>query len=149
MMSFQDAVGRLGKAEAVARHAVQVDPNCEVKGINMCIPMPGHCATDDDWRMDAEELAKLVCSHNVVFLLTDSRESRWLPTVLGKVHGKLVITIALGFDNYVVMKHGPSCYFCNDIIAPTNVHLFKCCPLIVRLSATEPWTNSARSHAPG
>jgi len=77
------------------------------------------------------------------FLVMDSRESRWLPTALAAQYQKLAITVALGFDTFLVMRHGiPSgtppkssndsapdtvvpgselgCYFCSDVTAPGN-----------------------------
>lgn len=71
--------------------------------------------------------------HDVLFLLTDSRESRWLPTLLANVHNKICLTVALGFESYLAMRHGVpaklhnetmgkrlGCYFCNDVVAPRN-----------------------------
>ncbi|XP_026683083.1 ubiquitin-like modifier-activating enzyme ATG7 [Diaphorina citri] len=100
------------------------------KGIVLGIPMPGHNGIDAE---NAATLHELIDSHDVTFLLTDSRESRWLPTVICAALNKIAITSALGFDTYLVMRHGVNdkdnsggdrsklgCYFCNDVTAPGN-----------------------------
>lgn len=95
--------------------------------------MPGHPVTDaEKAHAEFKTLEKLIEDHDAIFLLMDSRESRWLPTVIGKAKGKIVMNAALGFDTFVVMRHGVrstngdrepglGCYFCNDVVAPMNV----------------------------
>ena len=96
--------------------------------------MAGHPVMDEKAvKAEFDILEKLVDEHDVLFLLMDTRESRWLPTLMGKAKGKLVMNAALGFDTFVVMRHGrkdPSkpymgtelgCYFCNDVVAPADV----------------------------
>lgn len=104
------------------------------------IPMPGHPVTSsteaiESTTRDVQRLEALIAEHDAVFLLMDSRESRWLPTVIGASLGKIVINAALGFDSYLVMRHGAGpdqatgkrlgCYYCNDVVAPTDVRFLK------------------------
>ena len=44
-------------------------------------------------RKDVEQLESLVDSHDVIFLLMDTRESRWLPTVMAGSKRKVRIKI--------------------------------------------------------
>ena len=54
--------------------------------------MPGHPilpALQAQAKKDVDILEGLFDSHDAVFLLMDSRESRWLPTVMGAAKGKV------------------------------------------------------------
>ena len=101
--------------------------------------MPGHGSTSEEGKAeilkDYRKLENLIKTHDVIFLLTDSREARWLPTVLASQYNKICITVALGFETLLVMRHGLphfahdtsingaerlGCYFCNDVVAPRN-----------------------------
>ncbi|KAH6901750.1 autophagy protein 7 [Coprinopsis sp. MPI-PUGE-AT-0042] len=134
LFEFEDCLdGGKPKAECAAENLKKVFPGINAKGISMSIPMPGHPippATVSQAKADVETLEKLFEEHDAVFLLMDSRESRWLPTVLGAAKGKIVINAALGFDTFLVMRHGArsstvkeghrrmGCYYCNDVVAP-------------------------------
>lgn len=111
------------------------------------IPMPGHVVGESMMsctKKSLEQLEELVEKSDVVFLLLDSREARWLPTVLCAAKNKIAINAALGFDSYTVQRHGPrnlsvpsspdldtkhpcgsdlGCYFCNDVTQPGNVRV--------------------------
>lgn len=141
--------GQTAKAPAAAAALRRIFPGVQARGVVMGIPMPGHHVGRDELdgvRADAAALEELIASHDVVFLLTDTRESRWLPTLLATVLRKPTFTTALGFDTFLVMRHGlppavdgfpPAtdgtsvdggpgrrrrlgCYFCNDVVAPAN-----------------------------
>eukprot|EP01079_Euglenida_sp_SAG-EU17-18_P011444 gene11444-2082_t len=101
--------GAAPKAQAAAEACRRILPGVEVQGVQMAVPMPGHIidsTSEPDARATIARLAGLVSESDVVFMLTDSRESRWLPSLLAASQSKLAITIALGFDTWVAMRHG-------------------------------------------
>jgi ubiquitin-like modifier-activating enzyme ATG7 len=148
LFSFEDCLdGGRHKAVAAVNALKRIFPQVKAEAVDLSVPMPGlpiSPALDAEMRKTFATLEKLIDDHDVVFLLMDTRESRWLPTVLSANRGKLVINAALGFDSYLVMRHGvrtqgetaegppPSsmerlvpgerlgCYFCNDVVVPGN-----------------------------
>ena len=116
------------KAQAAAEALKTIAADVESEGITLSIPMPGHPENEDAIRSSVDSLDQLMQECDVAFLLTDTRESRWLPTLAAAVHDKIMINAALGVDSWLVMRHGGhcnnkkrlGCYFCNDIVAPEN-----------------------------
>ena len=135
LFDFKDCLqGGAKKATRASEALEEIYPGVEAQGFVMEVPMAGHPITDaTKTKSDFEQLEKLMDEHDAIFLLMDTRESRWLPTVMGKSKGKIVLNAALGFDSFVVMRHGlkPTgngegqeelgCYFCNDVVAPADV----------------------------
>ncbi|KAF9942943.1 Autophagy protein 7 [Mortierella alpina] len=139
LFSFEDCLeGGKDKATTAAASLRKVYPGVNAQGHTMSIPMPGHPISTqlyESAQKDVAKLEELFEQHDAVFLLMDSRESRWLPTLLGARMKKIVINAALGFDTFLVMRHGVGqdhehhavacstplgCYFCNDVVAPTD-----------------------------
>ncbi|XP_064633956.1 ubiquitin-like modifier-activating enzyme ATG7 isoform X1 [Lineus longissimus] len=147
LFTFDDCLhGGKPKAQAAAESLKKIFPGLNATGITLSIPMPGHIVSEsllNQVKKDVARLEELVDNHDVLFLLMDTRESRWLPTLLGMVKRKLVINAALGFDTFLVVRHGLrhedgtmdtledgatmrtpihgsqlGCYFCNDVVAP-------------------------------
>lgn len=112
LYEFEDCLGGgKSKALAAAEKLQKIFPGVTAQGFNLSIPMPGHPVNFSDETMnqasrDVEKLEALIAEHDVIFLLMDTRESRWLPTVIAASKKKLVINAALGFDTFVVMRHG-------------------------------------------
>ncbi|CAJ0601763.1 unnamed protein product [Cylicocyclus nassatus] len=150
LSDFDDARESRGKAETAAAALQRIYPSMDSQAVRFTVPMPGHTVSSSEeasLERDVALVDDLVANHDVVFLALDSREARWLPTVLATIHGKMAFSVALGFDNYVVIRHGvrnaamdqPStsaavsvkegtvipysdlaCYFCSDVTAPGN-----------------------------
>lgn len=155
LYSFSDAkTGNSLKAETAAKALKEIFPCVNSEGFSFQIPLPGRTLIDEKAQKNyfekIEKLENLIKAHDVVFLLTDSRESRWFPTVLAKMHNKICVTAAIGFDSFVVMRHGVKldqlvenglasdsnkengilknqkeigCYFCNDIVSPVDTSM--------------------------
>jgi len=139
LFEYRDCLeGGVSKAKAAAEALARIYPGCHAEGFDLTIPMPGHLSTAAEVEENTSKLDDLIANHDAVFMLLDTREARWAPTVMCAAHGKIAITAALGFDTFLVMRHGyPSkhffpqyddgfnserlgCYFCNDIISPKN-----------------------------
>eukprot|EP00160_Parvularia_atlantis_P011827 Unigene232_Nuclearia_a/m.841 Unigene232_Nuclearia_a/g.841 ORF Unigene232_Nuclearia_a/g.841 Unigene232_Nuclearia_a/m.841 type:complete len:450 (-) Unigene232_Nuclearia_a:56-1405(-) len=138
LFSFDDCLdGGKAKAPAAAEALKRIFPSMVTVGHNISVPMPGHPVTSEtQTAADVGLIERLINEHDVVFLLMDTRESRWLPTMLCAAKNKLCINAALGFDTFMVMRHGAKavpagadaadaelglgCYFCNDVVAPTD-----------------------------
>ncbi len=56
-------------------------------------PIPASPSISDQVKRDVEKLENLIEEHDVVYLLMDSRESRWLPTVIARSKGKVGILL--------------------------------------------------------
>ncbi|KAF6025418.1 ATG7 [Bugula neritina] len=103
--------GGLPKAETAAQSLKLIFPGVDAKGVSLTIPMPGHPVPTnavESIKKDVAVLEELISEHDAVFLLMDSRESRWLPTLVGAAKNKIVLTAALGFDSWLAMRHGSS-----------------------------------------
>ncbi|KAJ8552033.1 hypothetical protein K7X08_028476 [Anisodus acutangulus] len=97
------------KATAAVESLKRIFPAVEAEGVVMAIPMPGHPVPSQEETnilQDCRHLCDLINSHDAIFLLTDTRESRWLPSLLCASANKITITAALGFDSFLVMRHG-------------------------------------------
>lgn len=56
--------------------------------------MPGHPVGEsllEETKKNVEKLEELIENHDVTFLLMDSRESRWLPSLIAAAKGKVNI----------------------------------------------------------
>jgi ubiquitin-like modifier-activating enzyme ATG7 len=141
---YQNGTGK-PKAQAAADALTQIAADVQATGVHLSIPMPGHTEQKQIVSEAVTKLDALIQECDVVYLLTDTRESRWLPTIMAAAHNTMLINAALGLDSWLVMRHGGTnttasssssssgveeekddggtrlgCYFCNDVVAPEN-----------------------------
>ena len=99
----------LGKAEACVKNLKLIAPNIKTTAYSFKIPMPGHFCTESQLEDEYENLLRfeeLVKSHDVVYNILDTREARYFPTLFAAIHNKLCLSVGLGYDNFVIVKHG-------------------------------------------
>ena len=138
LFEFEDCLsGGRPKAVVAAEKLQRIFPGAVTRGVVLRVPMPGHAVLPQEASAVSAEVAQLdalIADSDVCFILTDTRESRWLPTLQCVHHGKLAINAALGFDSFLVMRHGfgaatetanvasrcLGCYFCTDVVAPMD-----------------------------
>jgi ubiquitin-like modifier-activating enzyme ATG7 len=93
LFEFEDCLnGGKPKAECAAARLKKIFPGINAAGHTLSIPMPGHPVPPSSVtqvQADVRKLEQLIEEHDVVFLLMDSRESRWLPTVIGASKNKV------------------------------------------------------------
>jgi hypothetical protein len=119
LFTFDDAVKQRSKAEAAADSLKLIFPDVCSTGYNIKIPMPGHYVKSEEGvkelLQNVELIEGLVESHDAIYLLFDTREARWLPTLLGARHNKLTIAVGLGYDSYVIVRHGVGPYYSTHV----------------------------------
>lgn len=115
LYTWKEAVERNRmKATVAAEELKAINPAINSHGVVFEVPMPDHVVQGDMEKEEMERvverkvnhLCDLIDTHDVVFLLTDTRESRWLPSLLCCIARKLCINIALGGDSLVIQRYG-------------------------------------------
>jgi hypothetical protein len=94
LYTFEDVIGGgKNKATAAAENLSKIQPAIVSQGYAMKIPMPGHHVAESEVEAtlaDVEQLDQLIEAHDVVYLLLDTREARWLPTVISAAKNKVI-----------------------------------------------------------
>lgn len=105
LYNFEDFVAGKFKAECAAEALRRIHPTVNSRGVRLNIHMPGHQIRDDeiDQAMaDVDMLDELIREHDAIYLLLDTREARWLPSVISAAYNKVRFSLIL-----VVLLSGP------------------------------------------
>lgn len=100
LYNFEDSVAGKFKAECAAEALLKIHPSIEAKGFRLKIQMPGHYIQEDEMEeamKEVETLDKLIQEHDAIYLLLDTREARWLPSVIAAAYDKVELSHAVVF----------------------------------------------------
>ncbi|EKX74104.1 autophagy protein, putative [Theileria equi strain WA] len=125
LYTHEDCLKRTPKVEAANTMIKRIRPDANVKSLFLRIPMPGHYESQEDINNAVNAMEEIMDSCDVLFLSTDSKESRWLPSLLASVRNfkgdntPLVISVGLAFDSLMIIRHSfrefvGACYFCSE-----------------------------------
>eukprot|EP00922_Rhytidocystis_sp_ex-Travisia-forbesii_P053248 GHVS01078962.1.p1 GENE.GHVS01078962.1~~GHVS01078962.1.p1 ORF type:complete len:1001 (-),score=169.82 GHVS01078962.1:490-3492(-) len=135
----QGGSGRL-KAVAARDRLLEIRPDANCQAVCLDIPMPGHAryAADQDstsLEKSLMELDSLIGSHDIVLLLTDSRESRWLPSLLvnhrNRLSANVVPSSSSSCSSSSLCDGSPPASTPPPPVASTNGGATNCPPLAV------------------
>lgn len=94
------------KAVVAAQALKEINPAIDSQGVVFSIPMMNH--EEDDMRERILQLCEWIDESDVVFLMTDLIDSRWLPSVLCCLSHTLCISISLDGDSFTIQRYGRS-----------------------------------------
>ena len=107
--SFDKEDKGIPKVEAAKQSLLKISPNCNVKTAHLEVPMPGHYINPDqidNKHKNLLELEELIKEHDLIFNVFDSREARYFPTILSSLYNKLLFSIGIGYESFVIVRHG-------------------------------------------
>lgn len=141
LFTLEDAEKKKNKAKAAVERLRYICPDIHAEGIDFEIPILGDSTLTPEQFLDSvNEIKSNIIDSDVVMLLTDNKESRWLPTVLVALVNRyynrkrpiLCITVGLGFDSFIVVRNtftetdysASGCYFCGDFSINSKNNIF-------------------------
>ncbi|KAH6925929.1 hypothetical protein HPB50_012212 [Hyalomma asiaticum] len=111
------------KCDAAADALRAVSPAVHARGENLTVPMAGHSVparSEDYVRADVQRLEALIAEHDAIFLLLDTREARWLPTMIAAAQQQGRHKRGTGLRHAGDGAEKLGCYFCNDVVGPAD-----------------------------
>ncbi|KAF7457551.1 Ubiquitin-like modifier-activating enzyme atg7 [Cryptosporidium felis] len=141
LFTLDDAKQNKNKAKASVERLKYICPDLNAEGIDFEVPILGDPTINTEKFINScTELKNQILDSDVVLLLTDNKESRWLPSVLIAVINRfydrkrpiLCVTVGLGFDSFIVVRNtfkekdtlDSGCYFCGDFTINSKTSLF-------------------------